>query len=102
MHSRQCASEHRSCRVFLPLVQKHLVENQDDDDFSLHARMIMSLAFVPTADLDNDFGDLFNELRANFNNELDVIIDYFDRLIFRWLLTFFGIQGHFISGYPLE
>lgn len=51
---------------------------QDDEDFSLHARMIMALAFVPPADLDNAFDDLFNELRANFNNDLDVIMNYLE------------------------
>ena len=51
---------------------------QDDDDFSLHARMIMALAFVPPADLDAAFDDLFTEIRNNFNNDFDDILNYFE------------------------
>ena len=51
---------------------------QDDDDFSLHARMIMAVAFVPPADLDTAFDDLFTEIRNNFNNDFDDILNYFE------------------------
>ena len=51
---------------------------QDDDDFSLHARMIMALAFVPPADLDTACDDLFTEIRNNFNNDFDDILNYFE------------------------
>ena len=51
---------------------------QDDEDFSLHARMIMALAFVPLADLDTAFEDLFTEIRSNFNNDFDVVLNYFE------------------------
>ena len=51
---------------------------QDDDDFSLHVRMIMSLAFVPLADLDTAFDDLFTEIRTNYNNDMDQVLNYFE------------------------
>ena len=49
-----------------------------DEEFSLHVRMIMALAFVPLADLDTAFDDLFTEIRTNYNNEMDVVLNYFE------------------------
>ena len=71
---------HLSKNIWRKIQQNGLQKRyQDDEDFSLHARMIMALAFVPPADLDNAFDDLFNELRANFKNDLNnVIMNYFE------------------------
>ena len=51
---------------------------QNDDEFSLHVRMIMALAFVPIADLENAYDALFLEIRNNFNNDMDDILNYFE------------------------
>ena len=51
---------------------------QDDDEFSVHVRMIMALAFVPLADLDAAFDDLFTEIRNNYNNDMDEVLNYFE------------------------
>ena len=34
--------------------------------------------FPPPADLDTAFDDLFTEIRNNFNNDMDDIVDYFE------------------------
>ena len=51
---------------------------QDDDEFSLFVRMIMALAFVPVVDLETAFDDLFIEIRNNFNNDMDDVLNYFE------------------------
>ena len=38
----------------------------------------MALAFVPLADIDTAFDDLFTEIRNNFDNDMDEIFDYFE------------------------
>ena len=51
---------------------------QDDDDFSLHVRMIMALAFVPLVDLYMAFDDLLTEIQNNYNNDMDEVLNYFE------------------------
>lgn len=51
---------------------------QDDAEFSIFVRMIMALAFIPLPDLDTAFDDLFNEIRNNFNNDMDDVLNYFE------------------------
>ena len=51
---------------------------QDDAEFSISVRMIMALAFIPLPDLDTAFDDLFNEIRNNFNNDMDDVLNYFE------------------------
>ena len=38
----------------------------------------MALAFIPLPDLERAFGDLFNEIRNNFNNDMDDVLNYFE------------------------
>ena len=38
----------------------------------------MALAFIPHPDLDTAFDDLFNEIRYNFNNYMDGVLNYFE------------------------
>lgn len=51
---------------------------QDDQQFSVFVRMIMALAFVPIVDLETAFDDLFNEIRNQFNNDMDEVLNYFE------------------------
>ena len=51
---------------------------QDDAEFSMHIRMIMALAFIPLVDINRAFDDLSTEIRTNFNNNLDDLLDYFE------------------------
>ena len=51
---------------------------EDDAEFSIFVRMIMALAFIPLADLDTAFDELFNEIRNNFNNDMDDVLNYFE------------------------
>ena len=41
-------------------------------------RMTMALAFIPLPDLERAFDDLFNEIRNNFNNDMDDVLNYFE------------------------
>ena len=51
---------------------------QDEDDFSLYVLMIMALAFVPETDLETAFDALFNDIRIQYNNDMDVVLNYFE------------------------
>ena len=48
---------------------------QDDEGFSLHVRMIVTLAFVPLVDFDIAFDDLITEINNNFNIDF---LNYFE------------------------
>ena len=45
--------------------------------------MIMALAFVPLADLDTSFDDLFTEIRTNYNNDMDQVLNYFEDIYWK-------------------
>ena len=38
----------------------------------------MAFAFIPLPDLERAFDDLFNEIRNNFNNDMDDVLNYFE------------------------
>ena len=50
----------------------------NDEEFSIHVRMIMRLAFVPVADVVNAFNDLSDEIENQHNNDMDVLLNYFE------------------------
>ena len=51
---------------------------QDDENFALWLRMLSALAFVPPNDVIRYFELLIDEIRNNFNDECDDLIDYFE------------------------
>ena len=51
---------------------------QDDENFALWLRMLSALAFVPPNDVIRYFELLIDEIRNNFNDEGDDLIDYFE------------------------
>ena len=56
-------------------LQAHYV---NDDEFSIHLRMIAALAFVPPFDVEDAFEELALEIRNRFNIEADDVLDYFE------------------------
>ena len=50
----------------------------DDEEFSIHVRMIMSLAFVTVADVVNAFNDLTDEIEMQYNTDMDDLLNYFE------------------------
>ena len=56
-------------------LQAHYV---NDDEFSIHLRMIAALLFVPPFDVEDDFEELAFEIRNRFNIEGDNVLDYFE------------------------
>ena len=50
---------------------------QDDENFALWLRMLSVLDFVPPNDVIRYFELLIDEIRNNFNDECDDLIDYF-------------------------
>ena len=51
---------------------------QNDDEFSIHVRMLMSLAFVPVTEVENAFGDLSDKIQNQYNNDMDDLLNYFE------------------------
>ena len=51
---------------------------QDDENFALWLRMLSALVFVPPNDVIRYFELLIDEIRNNFNDECDDLIDYFE------------------------
>ena len=51
---------------------------QDDENFALWLRMLSALAFVPPNDVIRYFELLIDEIRNNFNDECDDLIDCFE------------------------
>ena len=51
---------------------------QDDENFALWLRMLSALAFVPPNDVIRYFELLIDEIRNNFNDECDDLMDYFE------------------------
>jgi hypothetical protein len=49
-----------------------------NEEFALHLRMIAALAFVPPDDLVEFFDELCDTIRGTYNEEVDVILDYFE------------------------
>ena len=56
-------------------LQAHYV---NDDEFSIHLRMIAALAFVPLFDVEDAFEELALEIRNRFKIEADDVLDYFE------------------------
>ena len=65
-------------------IRKHIQHNRcaalygNDDDFSLLMRMIAAVAFVPMVDVPQAFYNVEVEIRNNYNNAINVILDYFE------------------------
>ena len=51
---------------------------QGDENFPLWLRMLSALAFVPPNDAIRYFELMIDEIRNNFNDECDDLIDYFE------------------------
>ena len=52
--------------------------NQDDKNFALWLRMLSALVFVPPNNVIRYFELLIDEIRNNFKDECDDLIDYFE------------------------
>ena len=49
-----------------------------DDEFSLRVRMIGALAFVPPNDVIDSFDNLAQDIRNEYGQDMDDILDYFE------------------------
>ena len=49
-----------------------------DDEFSLRVRMIGALAFVPPNDVIDSFDNLAQDIRDEYGQDMDDILDYFE------------------------
>ena len=54
------------------------VQYNTDHDFALHLRMVCALVFVPPNDVINSFVALCQEIRNNFNDDADDLLEYFE------------------------
>ena len=52
--------------------------NQDHENYALWLRMLSAIAFVPPNDVIRYLELLTNEIRNNFNDECDDLMDYFE------------------------
>ena len=50
----------------------------DDQEFSLHLRMLCALAFLPPDDVVQGFEDLTDHIRINYQGEVDNLLEYFE------------------------
>ena len=69
---------HLSSNIWKKVQELGLQGHYNDDEFAMYARMVMALAFVPLPDLENTFGDLCTDIRNQFNNDTEGLLDYFE------------------------
>ena len=50
----------------------------DDQEFSLHVRMLCALAFLPPDDVVQGFEDFTDHIRINYQGEVDNLLEYFE------------------------
>ena len=50
----------------------------DDQEFSLHLRMLCDLAFLPPDDVVQGFEDLTDHIRINYQGEVENLLEYFE------------------------
>ena len=69
---------HLSSNIWKKVQELGLQGRYNDDEFAMYVRMITTLAFVPLPDLENTFDDLCTDIRNQFNNDMDGLLDYFE------------------------
>ena len=50
----------------------------DDQEFSLHLRMLCALTFLPPDDVVQGFEDLTDHIRINYQGEVENLLEYFE------------------------
>ena len=60
----------------LDLQQRY--NDNEDQEFALHLRMLYATAFLPPADVVQGFADLSDRIRNTYNGDVDDLLDYFE------------------------
>ena len=69
---------HLSSNIWKKIQYHGLQAHTADQDFAVHLRMIVAVAFIPVGFVVNAFEDLATEIRRIFNNDADDVLDYFE------------------------
>ena len=52
--------------------------HNEDQELALHLRMLCALAFLPPTDAVQMFEELVDLIRANYNNDVEDLLQYFE------------------------